>query len=119
ATRTVNPDADRVDAQVARSRATVAAMPANQVAFPGNALTDVQTAHGLPESFDHADELVPDLHRHRNGPLRPLVPVIDVRVGPADRGLFDPDKYGVRPYAGLGNVVHPDTPLLVLFYHCF
>ena len=41
---------------------------------------------------DHADELVADDHRRLDGLLGPGVPVVDVHVRAADRGLLDLDQ---------------------------
>ena len=54
-----------------------------------------EAAHLAADLDDLADKFVADDHRHRNGLLRPLVPVPDVDVGAADRRLADPDQHVV------------------------
>ena len=92
-------------------RAAIAAMPADDVAFARDALADAKPAHLLAHRLDHADVFVADVHRHRDRLLRPLVPVVDVHVGAADRGLADADEHVVRADRGLGRLGHPDAGL--------
>ena len=51
-----------------------------------------EAAHFLADLDDLADVFVADVHRHGNRLLRPLVPLPDVDVGAADRGLADADQ---------------------------
>ena len=64
----------------------------------------LEAAHLLPHLDDLADVFVADLHRHGNRLLRPVVPLPDVDVGAADRGLADPDHHVVVPDLGLLDV---------------
>jgi hypothetical protein len=80
-----------VAAQVAATGAAVAAEPAGDVAFAGDAVTDLEAAHFLTDLDNLADVFVADVHRHGDRLLRPLVPLPDVDVGAADRSLLDAD----------------------------
>src|SRR5207248_1396776 len=53
------------------------------------------------------------------GLLRPGIPVVDVHVGAADRGLGDLDQHVVRSDPGLRNVLEPDPRRRLLLYQCF
>ncbi len=55
-----------------------------------------------PISAISPQEFVADHHRHRNGLLRPLVPVPDMNIGAADRRLLHLDQHVVRPDLGTG-----------------
>jgi len=68
-------------------------MPARDVSFADNEITLRKPFHMIANIIDNADKLVADRHRHRDGFLRPRVPVIDVDVSPADGSLQDPDAY--------------------------
>ena len=48
-----------------------------------------------PTSTISPDELVADRHRHGDGLLRPLVPLVDVDVGAADAGAQHLDQHVV------------------------
>ena len=83
----VDADAERVAAQMPPARPAIAAMAADDVAFARNTLADLVFGDRRAEIGDGADEFVAGHHRHRHRLLCPLVPVVDVDVGAADRGL--------------------------------
>ena len=56
---------------------------------------------------DRADEFMASHHRHRHRLLRPLVPIVDVDVGTADRGFPDLDQHVVRADLRYRNLFHP------------
>src|SRR5207244_13652655 len=60
---------------------------------------------------DHADELVPDGHRHGNRLLRPSVPVIYMYVRPADGGFEDADEDVIALDFGQGDFLQPKSGL--------
>jgi len=115
----VDADADRVAAQVAAAGAAVAAVAAGDVAFAGDALADLEALHFRAHAGDDADVLVADVHRHRDGLLRPLIPVPDMDVGAADRGLGDLDQQVVRADLGHRHVGHLQTRRRLQFGKCF
>ena len=68
--------------------------------------------HAMPHGLDDADIFVADDYGHRDGLLRPGVPVVDVNVGPANGRLLDVNEDVIvadfrhrdflEPKAGLG-----------------
>ena len=109
AARPVDPDAHGVAAQMPAPGPAVAAMAAGHVALAGDPLADLEAGDFHAEIGDGADELVAHGHGHRNGALRPVVPVVDVNIGAADRGLSDLDQHVVMADRGLGHLLHPDA----------
>jgi hypothetical protein len=89
------------------------------MAFTADEFTGVKVRH-IRSDFDHlADELMPYNHRHWNGRASPVVPLIDMKVGPADSGqenayedIVDADDRG-------GNVFEPETTLRPAFHKRF
>ena len=81
----------------------VSAMTTDDVAFGGDQLTFAEVVHTGPDSLDHANELVADDHRDRNGFLRPRIPIVDMQVGAADRGPLNAHQNVVRPDLGHWN----------------
>jgi hypothetical protein len=70
--------------------------------FAGDTLADLQALHAAAERGDLAHELVADHHRHRDGGLRPRVPVMDVQVGAADAVLRTRISTSPSPGSGSG-----------------
>src|SRR5262249_59816711 len=77
-------DALRVLAQVAAAGQAVAAVAADDVPLGADDLAGVEVLDVGTDLDDAADELVADDQRHRDGALRPGVPLPDVQVGAAD-----------------------------------
>ena len=92
----VDADALRVLAEVPAAREAVAADAADDVALAVDQVALLEALDGGAHLLDHPDELVADDHRRLDGLLGPVVPVVDVDVGAADRGLLDPDQDVVR-----------------------
>ncbi len=118
----VDPDAAGVGAQVAPAGHAVAAAPAHHVALAGDDLARVEVDDVGPHRHDLADKLVAHHHGHRDGLLRPGVPVVDVHVGAADRGAPDLDQdvvdargpaRGHPPARGRGGIL--SSPVLAWF----
>src|SRR5207248_4795487 len=87
ATRALHADPDRVPAQVPLAGATVAAVATSDVALRADPLALAEARHRAADGGDLAGELVADHHRDRDRLLRPRVPIEDVDVRAADRGL--------------------------------
>ena len=64
----------------------IAAAAAHHMAFAADDVAGVKIAHVRADLDDLADEFMADHHRHRDGLLGPVVPVVDVQVGAADAG---------------------------------
>ena len=58
---------------------------------------------------------VPRHHRHRDGLLCPLVPVVDMNVGPANSGFMDLDQDFIATHLGDGYILEPEALLRMLF----
>src|SRR5277367_5939481 len=97
----------------------VAAMPAGDVSLAGNSIAGFHTAHFAADLHDLARVLMTDCHRHRNGFLRPGIPVVDMHVGAANGGAVDFDEHIVVTDRGLGHVFHPDSRFCASFDQCF
>ena len=66
---------------------TIAAMPANQMAFTGNKVTGFKVMNIVTDFSHCTDKFVADMHGNRYGFLGPVIPVVDMNVGAADGGL--------------------------------
>ena len=84
----IHADAFRVRAKMTPPGETVAAMTTNDVAFGGDDFAWRKIVDSAADSIDHADEFMTDHHRHRDRLLRPRIPVVNMNVGAADRGLW-------------------------------
>jgi len=115
----IHADALGVAAQMPPPGAAVAAMPAGDVSFAGHAIAGLDAAHFAADLDDLARVFVTDRHRHRNGFLRPGIPVVDVHIRPANRGAVDFDEHIVVTDRGLGHVLHPDSRFRASLDQCF
>jgi hypothetical protein len=95
--RPVDPDAQGVGAEVAPPGAAVAALAAGDVALARDPVARLEAGDFAADLGDHAAELVAHGHGHGDGLARPFVPVVDMHVGAADRGLADLDQEIVGP----------------------
>ena len=71
--------------------------------------TDVQAGDFHADLGDFADELMTHDHRHRDGGLRPFVPIVDMHVGAADGCLMDLNAHIVMAHGRLRHGLHPDA----------
>src|SRR5690606_28703051 len=115
----VHADADGIWAKMALAGSAVAAVAAGDVTFTRDAVAGLVTRHFAADRFHNANELVAYGHRHGNGALRPLVPVVDVNVRTADRGLAHANQQVVRTVLGPFDVLHPDAFFCLRFDECF
>jgi hypothetical protein len=98
------------------ARQTIAAVSTGNVSLAYHEIAASKSFHVVTDSFNDTDKLVTDGHRHWNGFLRPVIPVVDVYVGTADRRFQHPDQHVVtadfwnrnilKPKAGLGFRLH-------------
>src|SRR5437773_7397726 len=98
-------------AQVTPPGEAVAAPSAHHVALGADDIALMKIGDVGPCLHNLADELVPYDHRHGNGALRPLIPVIDVQIGSADTGAEHADQDIVDADGGLGNILEPEPRL--------
>jgi hypothetical protein len=68
---------------------------------------------------DLAHELMADNHGNRDRAGRPVVPVEDVEIGAADRGLSDPYQHIVDADGGDRHVLEPQPGFSVLLDESF
>ena len=73
--RAIDANTDRVAAQVPPACATVAAIAARDVTFTRNAIAGLQSADLRAEIDDAATILMAHGHGHRDGFLRPRIPL--------------------------------------------
>ena len=109
AARTVDADARGIAAQVRTPGAAVTAVAAGDMPFAGNAIAKLKAANLLTDAHHFADVFMAHHHRHRNGLLRPLIPVVDVHVGTANRGLANFNQQIVMADFRFRHVGHPDA----------
>ena len=86
------PDADRVRAEMSSAGATVATSAAHDVTFSRHQLADAQSTNSGAQLDNPADKFVSADERQGYGPLRPVVPFVDVHIGAADRRLDHLDQ---------------------------
>ena len=115
---TVDTDTNSVAAQMAAAGTAVAAVAARDVPFARHAVADRQAANLGAHLNDAAAIFVADGHRDRDGLLGPGVPLVNVHVGAADRGLGDLDQHIVRADLGLRYIVQPDAGGCFFLYKC-
>ncbi len=96
---------------MAPSGQAIAASAAHDVAFAADQVAGMEIVDVGSDLHDFADELVADGHGYGNGALRPLIPVVDVQIGPADTGAKDAHQYVVDPDARLRNFFEPEARL--------
>jgi hypothetical protein len=93
----------------------ISATPTNDVAFPANDIAGKEVVDTLPDLDNLTYKFVPNRHRHRDGLLCPLVPLVDVNVGTADSGVSHAHQHIVDANGGLVNLFQPQSPLSPAF----
>ena len=114
----IDAHAHGVDAQMAAAGAAIAAEPAGDVAFARDAIAHREATHLAAHVDDAAEVFVTHGHGHRDGLLRPGIPVVDVHVGAADGGLGDLDQHIVGADLGDLDVLHPDAGTRLALHQC-
>ena len=89
--------------------AAVTAVAAGDMTFAGNAVAQLKAANFLADTHHFADVFMPHYHRNRNVLLRPLVPVVDMHVSTANRGLANFNQQIVVADFRFRYVGHPDA----------
>jgi hypothetical protein len=115
----LTPDPLGVGAEVAAAGQAVAAVAADDVSLAADEIADGIPADVGAHAGDASDELVSDLHRHGNRPLRPCVPLVDVDVGAADGSALNLDENVVGSDLGFRDVHQPQPGRRLFFYECF
>ena len=89
------------------------------MAFSRDAIARFEALDLDPAVNDRAAEFVTDRERHRNRLLRPVVPLVDMYVGAANRRPVDPDEHVVMADFRFRDVLHPDAALGFRFHQRF
>src|SRR5688500_10749423 len=90
--RPVYADAAGVRTEMPPTSKTVSTTPADHVTFAAPNLPREEVIYIAADFDDFAHELVSNHHGNGNGPLRPVVPFVDVQIGSADAGAPDFDE---------------------------
>jgi hypothetical protein len=115
----VHPDAFCIYAQMPVAGAAISAVAADYMAFAGNSLSDGQALHA-PAQFGYlTHEFMAHVHRNRYGLLGPFIPLVDVDIGAADRGLIDLYEDLVVRYNWFRNLFKPEAFFAVFFNESF
>src|SRR3954453_15215011 len=88
---TIHTYPSRVRTKMPPPRKAISAVSTGDVSLADDEVAARKALHVIPDSINNTGKLVPDRHRHWNGILRPLIPVVDVHVSPADRRLQHTD----------------------------
>jgi hypothetical protein len=105
-----------VGAEMPTARETVAATPADDVAFSADKLADGKIGDVGADSYDFTNELVADNEPLTDSGLGPRVPVVDVEISAADAGVENPDLDVVNAHLGLWYILKPEAPFVTVFY---
>jgi len=87
----------------------VPAAAADHMTLPANDLAGIEVGHVRTGLDDLADKLMPDGHRHRDRPCRPVVPFVNMEIGAANTGAMDPDEHVIDADGRLGNLFEPKS----------
>src|SRR5580698_7335300 len=100
------------------SRQTIAAASAHHMPLAAHQIARAKIADVRSNLHDFADEFMPDRHRHRNGALRPFIPVVNVNVGAADSRAAYANQNIIDPDGWFGNIFEPQSGLTFAFDKC-
>src|SRR5882757_8546227 len=116
--RTIHTHARRKGAEVAASGKTVAAAPTGDMSFAADNIAGMKVVYIRSNLDDLTNKLVADHHRHRNRLLRPLVPVVDMDICPANAGVAHPDKDVIDAILRFRNILQPQAGLAAALRQC-
>src|SRR5690348_10763111 len=85
------------------------------MAFAADDIAGGETGYVGSDLGNASDKLVADRHRHGNGLLRPLVPLVDVDVGAANAGAKDLNQHVVDPDLRRLDIFQPKSGLALAF----
>jgi hypothetical protein len=95
---------------------TIPAMSTGDVSLAYNEIPFGKAFHVIAHGLDCADKFVTDRHGHGNRFLRPLVPIVDVYVGPADRRLQYTNQHVIARSLWNRNFLEPQAKLGFRFH---
>jgi hypothetical protein len=94
---------------MASACSTVTAMTTSDVTFTRHSIADMKTVYFSADFSDLADKFVTNGHWHRNGVLRPLIPMVNVHVSTANGGfMYFNNDVGMAAF-WVWCVSHPDA----------
>src|SRR4030095_6482299 len=105
----IDADAKGVWTKVPSSCQTIAAVSTGDVSLTHHEVAARKSFHVVTDGVDNTGELVTYGHRHRNGFLRPVIPVINVHVGTTDRRFQHPNQHIVAANFRDWDVLQPQT----------
>ena len=113
--RAIDADAKRIWTKMPPSREAIAAVSTGDVSLADHEIAASKSFHVVTDNTHDTGKLVTDGHRHRNGFLRPVVPVVDVHVCTTDRRLQHPDQHVIAANFWNRNILEPKTGLCFCF----
>ena len=118
-TGAIHSHAHRVRAKMPPPGETVAAAPANHVAFSADDVPRLKVVHIRADFRDLSDELVANNQRHRNRRLRPTVPFVDMQVRAANSGDQHADLHIIDTRLRRRDVFQPQTRFSLALHQRF
>jgi hypothetical protein len=97
---------------------TVAAAPTGNMTLSADDIARMKVIHVGADFHNLANKLMTDHHRHRNRLLRPLIPVVDMDVCPANARVADANKDVVDAILRFWNILQPQTALAAALRQC-
>jgi hypothetical protein len=104
-----------VFAEMATTRQTIATPSADNMPFAGHNVSNFKVVDVAANRGDGPDKLVAHHHRHRDGFLRPGIPIPNVDICTTDSRFVDSDQDIVDSTLGNWYILQPQTGFLILF----
>jgi hypothetical protein len=98
---------------------TIAAVSTGDVSLTHHEIAAHKSSHVVADSIHDTGKLVTDSHRHWNCFLCPIIPVVDVHVGTADRRLQHADQHVTPANVWNRHVLQPQTWLALRLHDRF
>jgi len=118
-TGAIDTDTGRVFAEMASAGQAVTASSAHDVPFTRDDLAGKEILYVGADFDDFTNELMTDNHWNGNRFLSPRVPIVDVKVSPADSRFFDSDQTVVDTDFGEWNILELETDTAMMFDQSF
>ena len=108
-----------VRAKMTPARQAIPAPAAGHVPFPAHDVAGIKVGDVRTHFHNFAHKLVPDHHRHMDGFLRPVVPLINVQIRAADARAMHANEHVINANFRLLDVLKPKSRFSFTFYECF
>ena len=109
--RTIHAYALRVRTKMTPPSEAIATMFTCDVPLAHDKIARCEPFHMVAHLMDNTDKFVANCHRHRNGFLRPCVPVVNVKISTADRRFQNPNEHVVPADFRNRNLIQPQPRL--------